>query len=237
MPAPNEATDENVKAFFEQFKEVMAYDFEAAVAGHMFLNPMNTGAYVAGRSTAVALSKVFDQRLFSGQRLKFVSLMQRAQRMEAPFLILNATSLSKMNLFTFTKESDPTPIFAVSQRPDPILGYSFEDLAAQSGYSEKQLMPFGAGAGMLERYEVSNAIAAFAAYPALFGSIKLGYSSEGTISLADGGLLDNSGLISLYAHLFRKEFISMVARQCRTPRQIQLANAFCRYRELAGILS
>lgn len=207
VPLPKDATDAALRDFFVRFKRDMSTDFESDVVGKL-VNPFHTLSLIGGYELgAEALGESFDRRLFGGQHIKYAELLKRESE-GAPILVINATVLSEMSPFTFTRDTVLRPVFLPMDRP--ISGRSTTQLGT-SNSSNWELEPFGWMHGDLREFPVSAAVAASSAYPALFGAIRLRNSvnmSEPITYLADGGLVDNSGLISLYAHIFTRELFA-----------------------------
>lgn len=210
---PLGASDAERQAFFRRFKVAMAQDFELPIAWHI-LNPAHTLTFLTlRRNAAEVLAQVFDRKLFNGQPLRYRTLLERERAGVAPLLILNASVLSTGEIFAFTK--DPVrSMFPVRQRPDPSLGTVPGSFVGER-YLDRHVQTFeDSRYGPLEALLVSAAISASAAYPPFFGAIRIrkrGDIDNPIVHLGDGGLVDNSGLISLYTHLFQRDLFTLSA--------------------------
>lgn len=206
VPAGSQATDAELAAFFSRFKTAMATDFETPIAGQVW-NPVLTLSYLTGQRPATeALADEFDTHLFDGRNLTFEQLFRREREQEAPLLVVNATDAKTMDLFVFTKDQNERRILIPTQRPDITLGRSTEELSTWDYRDATSMVPFESYFGDLNGFRVADAVAASAAYP-LLGVIRLhrpGTPQEPTTYLADAGLFDNSGLISLFAQLLQR---------------------------------
>ena len=200
----------------------MATNFEWEVA-QQILKPWNTLAFSWFKRHPVdALADAFDRRLFEGQSLKYGDLFRRQLEHRAPLLIINATSIHHpipdhytglptppFGLFVFTKDKS-RDVFVVTERPYPGLRRSTREwrFAGRVGTRPIDLEPFEGLYGKLEEFPVAHAVAASAGYPGLLGTVRLRDESSGHRELGDAGLIDNSGLLSLYAHVFRRELFA-----------------------------
>jgi predicted acylesterase/phospholipase RssA len=172
------ATTQQWSEFFARFKSAMAHNFEADVAREMMW-PTKAPLFLLGlRNGAESLADDFDRRLFAGKKLTFKTLIDR-EKQGAPILLVNATDVRRFYPVSFTPLA-PTATFSTPSV------HSFQSYA--------DLNPF----------PVADAVAASAAFPGL-GWIRVWYpwepGREG-IYFSDGGLVDNSGLLSLYAHVY-----------------------------------
>lgn len=185
------ATDAEWSAFFHRFKSAMAHNYEADVARQM-MSPSRAPLYMLGlRNGAETLADDFDRQLFAARSLRFEDLLTREQG-GAPILIINTTDVRHFSPVAFTL-SPPTSSFS------PVPVDSFQDLA--------DLKPF----------HVSDAVAASAAFPGL-GWIRVHHPwtpQTPIIYLSDGGLVDNSGLISLYAHVYDRRLFELTKGRLR----------------------
>ncbi len=213
VPTGARATDAELFAFFQRFKAAMATDFERDV-GAQIVNPLHTLAFLTGqRATVETLAEVFDRRLFGGRNFTFAELLRGERETGAPLLVINATDALTMDLFAFTKDRSYRKVLVPTQRPDAFLGRSTEQLSTWDYRQAKDLVPFEESFGDLHGFRVADAVAASAAYP-LLGVIRLHQPhnlSQPTLRLADAGLFDNSGLVSLYAHLLQRPLFSASA--------------------------
>ncbi len=209
LPSLDVSSSGSLSKFFDDFKSTMSLDFEHDIASEI-LDPRDSVAFAMHqRTVAEALADSFDRRLFSGRGLVFRELFQHASTNRGPLLVINATALSHMDLFTFTKNEQGGQLFVRTQRPSsldtPALWWLSRRGDDATGPS---LIAFGPTFGDLDDFSVASAIAASAAFPG-FGTIPLGAASdpnEPTAYLADGGLIDNSGLVSLYTSVFQRTF-------------------------------
>jgi predicted acylesterase/phospholipase RssA len=201
-PRAEAASPGELAAFFARFKDAMAIDFERHLSADFF-TPSRTLAFLTWRSFAESLGDALDAQLFGGRQLRYQELLAGA-RAGGPILIVNAT-MADFGLLTFTPDvQSGRPLYQVTQRPGSS-GFSTETVAASAGRVIPSLVAFGGGYGNLEAFRVSDAVAASAAYPGL-GTIRLGNRrlDEPRAILRDGGLVDNSGLLSLFAHVFNR---------------------------------
>jgi predicted acylesterase/phospholipase RssA len=204
-PESEEASDAELATFFKRFKQAMATDFEFHMASDL-ISVRHWVPFVLGlRNPADALGDVLDRRIFGGNGFPYKTLLEREKR-GGPLLIVNATILGSFGLLAFTPDSVmSTPLYRVTQRPEAN-GLSPEALSTQDYRFTPDLTSFGDGYGDLAAFRVADAVAASASYP-LLGTFQLHdpvNASAPTMVLADGGLVDNSGLLSLYAHVFRR---------------------------------
>jgi len=218
LPSPEVSSSATLSKFFDDFKDKMAVDFERDIASEI-LDPRDNVAFaMRQRTVAEALADSFNRRLFSGRGLVFRQLLQHADDNKGPLLVINATALSHMDLFTFTKNEQSGKLFVRTQRPSSLDTPALWWLSRRNDDAPgPSLLPFGTSFGDLDDFPVSAAVAASAAFPG-FGTIRLGAvsgSEEPTTYLADGGLIDNSGLMSLYASVFQRPFFETAARKLK----------------------
>ena len=216
LPTGIDTNPAELDRFFSRFKTAMATDFEVRVL-HRLAMPRNTIAFVAGnRSGAEMLADVLDQELF--QQQDFAALLHRELEKQSPILLINATDLRQLNPFVFTPDKASINILVPSQRPDSKLGSSSTARSISQYSHGREIEPFGLLWGDLSKFKIADAVAASAAFPVLLHAIRLHEPANGsnpTTFLGDGGVVDNSGLLSLYAHLFQRSMFRAASGRLR----------------------
>jgi predicted acylesterase/phospholipase RssA len=165
--------------FFQRFKDRMATNFENRVIPRLWAPWRVPGFALFHHGAIEELDHIFDDVLFDGQQLEYSSLLQKEWEGQNPILVINASIQPSLEIFSFTDGTE----------------------ASRVGETPQKLEPFGYGCGDLGRFPVSAAVAASAAFPGL-GTIPI--ECYENLDLADGGLVDNSGLAALYEHIFRR---------------------------------
>lgn len=186
------------RSFFQKFNSTMQQDFEGALIRGVLLR----------RELAVnAIAREWDDRIFNGAT--FSDIYAREQRRDSPTLILNATSFDNGRRFVFT--TLPQKVFefnlaheiAIRLTPGAIPKDELRSLrrALDDQTADHVPMTFEEIAVDPRSFRVSLAVAASSAVPYVIGPLTLGVGEEPRrqlYHLADGGLVDNQGLESLF---------------------------------------
>jgi len=212
LPTDTHATDGELAQFFSRFKAAMAMNFQDRMLLRIAM-PTNTIAFLGGdQSGAEIFADVLDRDLFHEQ--EFGTLLKRERVDRTPILLINATDLQHFNAFVFSPEKEWMKILVPSQRPDNELGGSSTERSTASYPRGKEIEPFGSFWGDLSNFKIADAVAASAAFPVALSAIRLHERANGsnpTTYLGDAGDVDNSGLLSLYAHLFQRSMFCAAA--------------------------
>jgi len=186
------------RSFFQKFNSTMQQDFEGALIRGVLL----------GRELAVnAIAGEWDDRIFHGAT--FSDIYAREQRRDCPTLILNATSFDNGRRFVFTTlpqkafEFNLAHEIAIRLTPGAIPEDELRSLrkALDDQSADHVPMTFEEIAVDPRPFRVSLAVAASSAVPYVIGPLTLGVGEEPRrqlYHLADGGLVDNQGLESLF---------------------------------------
>jgi predicted acylesterase/phospholipase RssA len=217
LPDPARTDAARLAIFFRDFKQAMAENFEAHILRQL-ADPRYTLAYLTlQRSVASGLADVFDSTLLGNRRFTFAELNRNAVQERRPLFVPNATNLNNLHLLPFAGSG--SSIFSgdilPSGRPDPrdnrIIPWA-SDLPNESiGFSTFSLYH------TLDNFPVAEAVAASAAFPSL-GFIPVfmpRVHPHSVLHLADGGIVDNSGLLSLYALAFQRSLFERASGSLR----------------------
>lgn len=201
-PQREDASDLELAQFFAKFKTDMSQDFEGQMAFDVLRVPRTLAFLFRHRTAADALGDVLDRAIFRGTGLRFERLLAQHQA-GGPLPIINATLVEDFSLLAFTGDRGiRRPLYPVTERPGARGTRAFL-YSAQGTANPPDLRSFEDRFGSLKAFRVADAVAASASHP-LLGTVLLGDEFDRDRSghvVADGGLVDNSGLLSLYAHV------------------------------------
>lgn len=203
MLTPEGQPTKEYKAFFAEFKETMARDYE----GPLLWRNLSRLRWFNPAWAAVSLSDVVDD-VYLGE-MRFHELAERQARGDSPYFLVNTTlyndgrrlvlsTLGRDSLrYEFIKDLARRPGYEnVAPEVDQILQARWE--ALQSRTPEDLRLD-------LCQVKLSKAVAASMSYPPIIGPITVGFEGEDQYwHIGDGGMSDNTGAESLLMVFFKK---------------------------------
>jgi len=188
-------TVEEKQAFFQQFKSHMATDFFMRSWFHYLSHPWEAVLkhYTRYRFSQT-LANTFDQLIFLGAT--FGDLSKREASGAAPLTIVNAVDLDTGCRFLMTNlnVSKSLKVNPSAFQGDPLLS-SLAKAAASPAYCATG---FDAIDSDILSFRLASAVAASSAFPVLPGPLAIrNYATGGYVHLADGGIVDNTGVDSI----------------------------------------
>lgn len=210
-PGRSSPRSQTLPAFFGEFKREMATNLEVSALREL-IDPRNTLAMLTlFRPMAEPVANAMDDVLTGGRGTTMAELQRRASEGKAPILLLNATRLDNTDPFVFATDRARRPIFTQARTPETA---TLPRLGRSTG-QPRFLSFFDDSYGDLGRYRIVDAVAASAAYPVMLGSMALGTRYDRTLSLGDGGLVDNLGLLTLYSVLLDPDLYRLTQGRLR----------------------